>query len=79
MKPQLDIAMEAYQRHLPELLANQGKFVLIFGDAVIGVYDTYLDALAAGYEKYGMEPFFVKQIQAIENAQFFTRDILCQS
>ena len=32
--------METYRRELPQLLRDEGKFVLIHGDDVAGIYDT---------------------------------------
>jgi len=71
----LEKEQETYQRELPKLLTCAGKFVLIHGDEVAGVYDTYLDALKVGYERYGLAPFLVKQIAAVERTNHFTRDI----
>ncbi len=71
----LEKEQHAYARAIESLLPQAGKFVVIGGDNVVGVYDTYSDALTAGYDKCGLEPFLVKQIQVIEQIQFFTRDI----
>jgi hypothetical protein len=66
-----------YERHKEELVgAHEGRFVLIHGDEIAGVWDTYQDALEAGYRQFNLEPFFVKQIRGIEQVQFFTRDIV---
>jgi hypothetical protein len=72
--------VETYNAKLPELLGSIGKFVLIRGDQVEGIYDTYADALKIGYERFKLEPFFVKQIAPAEKIQFFTRelDLACQ-
>ena len=72
----LEKEQSTYTRELPALLAHEGKFVLIHGEQIDGVYDTYQDALKIGYSKFKLEPFFVKQIRAMEQVQFFTRDIL---
>src|SRR5438105_3039925 len=45
------------RERLPE---QQGRFVLIRGDEVADVRDTYGDALRAGYERYGLDSFLVK-------------------
>ena len=71
----LEKEMETYQRELPNLLSQEGKFVLIQGGNVIEVFDTYEDALKAGYKQAGLSPFMVKQIQATEQVQFITRDV----
>ena len=72
----LEQEMQTYERELPHLLPQEGKFALVHGSDVAGVYDTYDDALKAGYEKYGLGPFLVKRIQAVEQVQYFTRPIV---
>jgi hypothetical protein len=57
---------QTYVGHLAELLPQEGKFVLIHAADVAGVYETYKDALTAGYQKFGAEPFLVKRITAVE-------------
>ena len=73
--------LETYERHKDELVSqSEGKFVLIHGDLIAGVFDTYKDALGVGYRQFGLEPFLVKQVQGIEKVQFFTRGLMpCQS
>lgn len=72
----LEKELATYESHKKELVAaNEGKFVLIHGDAIAGVWDTYNDALTAGYSQFGLEPFLIKQIQGIERVLFFTRDL----
>jgi hypothetical protein len=67
--------IETYNAKLGELSAYLGKFVLIKGDSVEGIYDTYADALKIGYERFQLQPFMVKQIAPAEQVQFFTREI----
>ncbi len=75
----LEKELATYRAKLEELLSDEGKFVLIHGDVVAGVWDTYEDALQTGYQKFGLTPFFVKRIQWAETVQNFTRDFpLCQ-
>ena len=71
----LETEIETYRRLLPELLAKQGKFVLIKGNEQAGTFDTYGDALKAGYEKFKLEPFLVKQISPAEQISYFTREL----
>jgi len=67
--------LATYRARLPELLADEGKYAVIRGAEVLGVYGTYEDALQAGYAKYGAAPFLVQQINATEQVQYFTRDL----
>lgn len=72
----LERELQTYERKLPDLLVNEGKFVLIQDEEVIDTFDSYEDALKGGYERFGVDtPFLVKQIQAVEAVQFITRDI----
>lgn len=72
-KMALERELETYKTKLAELSANEGKFVLIQSDQVVGLFDTYADAIKEGYEKFGLNPFLVKQIRAIEQVQFVSR------
>ena len=71
----LDRELETYQKELPSLLQDEGKYVLICQDEIGGTYDTYEDAIKFGYEKYNLKRFLVKKIQAVEQVQYFTRHI----
>jgi hypothetical protein len=44
-------------------LSGRGRFALIKGDSVASVWDTYNDAIQAGRERFGQEPFMVQEIQ----------------
>ena len=72
----LEHELKTYEQKLSDLLAHQGKFVLIHDDEVAGIFGAYEDAIRAGYEKYGLSPFLVKQILAVERVQYFTRPIV---
>lgn len=77
----LEREMATYEKELPSLLAEQGKFVLIFGDEVLGTFEAYADAIQAGYKKAGLQPFLVKRISGPEQIAYFTRDLqpACQA
>lgn len=62
-----------YNSELEKLLCDEGKFALIKGDEKIETFDSYDDALKAGYEKYALEPFLVKKITRFEQVMNFTR------
>jgi hypothetical protein len=69
----LEKELATYKSKLPELKGNEGKYVLIQGDNVVGTFTSYEDAIKEGYAQFKLEPFLVKQIQAIEQVQFVTR------
>ena len=63
--------IETYNAKLPEFLEHEGKFVLIHGAEVLDFFDTYGDAMKAGYKSCGLLPFFVKRVARIEPVIFF--------
>lgn len=72
--------LETYEAHKGQLVSDSvGKFVVIKGDDVIDTWDTFEDAIKAGYGRFGMEPFLVKHIQGDQQVQFFSRDLRCPS
>ena len=75
----LEKELQTYKAKLPELVANEGKFVLIQGEEVVDVYGRYEDAIKAGYDKFKLGPFLVKQIQSVEQIQFISRFVPCHT
>jgi len=70
--------LETYRRVLPGLLADPekvGKYVLIRGDELFGVYPTQNEAIEAGYDRFGVVPLLAKQIVEREEPLFFPRMI----
>lgn len=74
-KMALEKELETYKNKLPELMAHQGKYVLIQGDKVVDTFSSYEDALKEGYKLFGVKSFLVKQILAVEPVFYFTRPI----
>lgn len=69
--------LETYEKNKQELLKeNRGKFVLIKGDNIINIFDTYADAVKVGIDKFGNSPFLVKQILEVELTQNFTSNLI---
>ena len=71
----LEQEIETYKALLPNLIADEGKFALIVGQRLIGTYQSYIDALTAGYESAGVKQFLVKRIARTEPTAHFTRDL----
>ena len=72
----LERETETYQRLLHSELAGQdGRFALIADDRLLGVFDSYNDALMAGYKERQLEPFLVKKIAAVEAVAYFSREL----
>ena len=75
MPEPLERDLNKYNELLPSLAANEGKFALIVRADLKGVFDSYNDALVAGYKEAGLEPFLVKRIATTEVISYFTRDL----
>lgn len=66
--------IETFNRLLPKLLPQVGKFALIKGDDMIDTFDTYSDAMKRGYNEFKLDPFMVKLIAPAERVSYFSRD-----
>jgi len=76
----LETELETYRENFSRLITgNEGKFVLIHKKTVVDTYGTYEDAIKEGYNRFGLKPFLVKQLQAFEQVQFITRLIDCHT
>lgn len=62
--------LETYRRALPDWIEQEGKWTLIFGDEIGGVFDSREEATDQGYEKFGLAQFLVKQIHQVEPVYF---------
>jgi len=59
--------IKTYRRELPKLLQTPGRFVLIKGKRVLGVFEDRDSALDAAYQQLGPRvAFLVKKIEAVE-------------
>ena len=76
----LEKELETFRHELPGLLndpANRGKFALVHGESVSGLYPTFDAALTAGYERFGLSPFLVKEVTDHEEPRYFSRNLRC--
>jgi hypothetical protein len=74
----LERELETFRKELPGLLlveGNRGKFALVHGDRVDSAWATVDEALAAGYDRFGLEPFLVKLITEHEQPRYFSRNV----
>jgi hypothetical protein len=55
-----------YRDHLPELLKDKGRYVLIKGHEIIGIYDTRDEALDEAANRFREARALVKRIAAKE-------------
>lgn len=71
----------AYERLKPELLTRaEGKFVVLVGEEVEGPFDSFGDALRAGYRRFGHGPLYIKQLLTVEPVVEVSHDLApCRS
>ena len=75
----LEREWEAFCRELPGLLAdpeNVGKYALMHGDKVDSLWPTREEALAMGYERFGIDPFLIQHVVEKEKPRRFTRSVV---
>ncbi len=75
----LEREWEAFCRELPGLLANPenvGKYALIHGEKMDSLWPSRQEAIAAGYERFNIEPFLVQHVIEKEAPKFFTRSVV---
>ena len=62
---------EVYAENIADWASKYtGQFVLIKGREVCGFFTSYPDAVERGYQSYGLDGFFVKQISIIQDIHF---------
>jgi hypothetical protein len=62
-KNPLQTELNFYEKNKQEYLKlYNGQFVLIKGEQLIGTFTTDAEAYRAGLEKFGNEPFLIKQV-----------------
>jgi hypothetical protein len=72
----LEKEIQTYEKLKDQLVAeHEGKYAVISGEELLGVYSTYDDALKIGYEKRELKPFLVKKISSIEPVNYFSRSL----
>jgi hypothetical protein len=62
-KAALTAAWQTFRRELPRLIESgeTGRHVLVTADQVVGVWDTFDEALKAGSERFGLDQEFLAQ------------------
>ena len=77
MAEMLTRELQAYEANKAELIEKfRGKFALVKDDDIVGIFDTKLDAIRQGYERFGNMPFLAKQILEVEAPLWFTSNLL---
>ena len=72
---------ETYRREVARLLAegNEGRYVLIKGQQIIGIWDTQEDASMTGHKLFLLQSFLIHQIQERERILRIGYNRLCLS
>lgn len=56
-----------FEENRKDLVAKaEGRYVLIKGVKIIGIYDTRRDAVMEGCKEFGKPPFYVKKIERVD-------------
>jgi hypothetical protein len=57
--------LATFEQERSRLIAagEEGRWVLIHGNQVVGTWETCGDAVQVGHERFGLEPFLVDRIQ----------------
>lgn len=59
----LEAEMKTFATHSPEWRKQHtGKFVLVKGEKLAGIFNTQVDALAEGARNFGLDSFLVRQL-----------------
>jgi len=70
---ELETELRFFETHRAELVREaRGKYALVKGEQLIGVYEDPNAAIRAGYEHFGNEPFLVKEILEVDIPLNFT-------
>ncbi len=68
--------LATFRSRLPELLQEEeGRYALVYRSSIDSTWDTYEDALQAGYLHFGLKPFLVQKIERVETVHRFSRDL----
>lgn len=73
----LERELGTFARLLPVLLdAAEGRWVLIKGNQLLGLFASQNEAINAGYAQLGNQPFLTRQLREAQMVAIFSRDLL---
>ncbi|MCL2147359.1 MAG: hypothetical protein FWH52_06090 [Synergistaceae bacterium] len=73
----LEKELDCFSENLNSLLEQgRGKFVLIYKDKIVEIFNSREDAINCGYKEFGITPFLVKQIKEFDEPLNFTSNII---
>ena len=66
----LEVELRFFESKKEEWLEkHRGRYVLIKGEELMGVFTSLEDAYNEGVKQYGNQPFFIKQVTEVENIE----------
>jgi hypothetical protein len=72
----LETEKATFEARRADLVAeHEGEFAVVAGARVLGCWPTWEAALKAGYEAFGLEPFMVKEVLAVDRVHYFSRPL----
>ena len=75
--PELREEIQTYFEKKDSLMPeNVGKYVLIKGKKIEGIFESQEDTTKQGYERFGNVPFLVKQLVPFEPPLNFTANMI---
>ena len=73
----LEKELAYFERELERLLAEAGgKYALIYGEDLLGKYESEEDAINEGYRRCGNVPFLVREIARVQTPVTLASDLL---
>ncbi len=76
MPTPLDRELATYEREKARLLReHEGKFVLIYHDDVIGIFNTQFEAIDEGWKLFPNEPILTRKVTPIDEVVFIPRRV----
>ena len=63
--PSLSKEIAAYEGVRDELETDHlGRWVIVYGEALVGLYDTFEEAAAYAVERFGRGPYLIREVGA---------------
>lgn len=76
-RPKLAQELETWAARKAELLETaRGKFVVIYGADVVGIFESDPEAITFAYRHLGRRPFLIRQIQEHDEHHFVSGAML---
>ena len=73
----LENEIKTYKKQKDALInKDKDRFALIKDNEIIDTFETKIDAIRHGYDRFGNVPFLVKKIQEVEIPQNFASNLL---